>query len=181
MPRSCLFFRKKIFSLDICRAVVKKFADMRSKYLLYHTRKKFAPVSSLCSSLIRAKILPCALLRETITTLNLLFPHWDPATQHLLYSHNQTFRSIPPFEGPKRSSLREFTIWGERLLELYEEVYLSPPDNWRQLWIDRRNPHQWWTSWIAVVAFALSLVSCVASTIQAWASVKSLQLQKSAS
>ncbi|KAH9208022.1 hypothetical protein DL95DRAFT_270646, partial [Leptodontidium sp. 2 PMI_412] len=137
--------------------------DRRAKVLSIFSQKDF-----LSGHMQSAKILPCALLRETITTLNLLFPHWDPATQHLLYSHNQTFRSIPPFEGPKRSSLREFTIWGERLLELYEEVYLSPPDNWRQLWIDRRNPHQWWTSWIAVVAFALSLVSCVASTIQAW-------------
>jgi len=118
-----------------------------------------------------------AFLRETITTLNLLFPHWDPDTQDLLSKHNQNFHTIPPFAGPRRLDLGEFNYWRDALFELYEEVYLAPADSWRQLWVDRRNPHQWYTFWIALVVLILSVVSCVTSIIQAWASVAALKLQ----
>lgn len=120
-------------------------------------------------------ILPVALLRETITTLNLLFPQWDPQTQALLSAHGQDFHTLPPFEGPRRLDLSEFKYWRSHLLELYEEIYLAPADSWRQLWTDRRNPHQWWTFWIAVVVLALSIVSCITSVIQAWASIEALK------
>lgn len=128
-------------------------------------------------SLISAMIFSPAFLRETITTLNLLFPHWDPDTQDLLSKHNQNFHTIPPFAGPRRLDLGEFNYWRDALFELYEEVYLAPADSWRQLWVDRRNPHQWYTFWIALVVLILSVVSCVTSIIQAWASVAALKLQ----
>jgi len=123
--------------------------------------------------------LQTSFLKETILSLNMLFPQWDSGTQALLRAHGQTFDSEAPFEGPTQSSLYEFSIWRDRMLELYEEVYKAPPGTWAQLWLDRRNPHQWWTFWIALaVIVPLSTISCVASVVQAVVSVKSFQLQK---
>ncbi|KAK7995444.1 hypothetical protein PG990_014217 [Apiospora arundinis] len=125
----------------------------------------------------KGTVFPKVLLREAISTLNLLFPHWDPNTQSFLSAQNQSFHTIAPFTGPRRLDLNEFNYWRDQLSELYERVYLAPADSWRQLWADRRNPHQWWTFWIAVVVLVLSVISCVTSVIQAWASVKALTLQ----
>ena len=65
---------------------------------------------------------------------------------------------MAPFAGPRRLDLDKFVFWKDRLAELYEEIYLAPPDTWKHLWIDRRNPHQYYTFWIALVVLALSLV-----------------------
>lgn len=107
----------------------------------------------------------------------MLFPQWDSETQGLLSKHGQTFHSVGPFHGPRRLDLHEFDYWRDQLLELHEEIYLAPADSWRQLWIDRRNPHQYYTFWVALVVLILSSCSLIASIIQAWASVKSLNLQ----
>ena len=109
----------------------------------------------------------------------MLFPQWDTATQKLLQKHNQTFHYMVPFVGPNRLDFSDFHFWKDRLIELHEVVYCAPPESWKQLWLDRRNPHQYYTFWIALIVFALSLVSCIASIIQAWASVQSLRLQAS--
>ncbi|KAK8112657.1 hypothetical protein PG984_013183 [Apiospora sp. TS-2023a] len=140
-------------------------------FLLKHMEMQEKGGENKCS------VFPKGLLQETITTLNLLFPHWDPNTQNFLSTQNQTFHAIPPFAGPRRLDLNEFDYWRDQLTELYERVYLAPADSWRQLWADRRNPHQWWTFWVAVVVLVLSVISCAASVIQAWASMKALNLQ----
>lgn len=107
-------------------------------------------------------------------TLNLLFPQWDPQTQDLLQKHGQTFHTAGPFIALRRLDLHEFSFWRDQLFELYEEVYLAPADSWRQLWVDRRNPYQWYTFWVALIVLFLSLISCALSMVQAWASVKAL-------
>ena len=106
----------------------------------------------------------------------MLFPDWDRDTDKLLKKHGQDFHHQPPFDCPRTLNLKEFEYWGERLLELYEEVYLSPPVSLQQLWSDRRSPQQWSTFWTAQLILALTIVSCVASFVQAWASVKALQV-----
>jgi hypothetical protein len=116
------------------------------------------------------------MLTETIRTLNLLFPQWDPETDHLLKQHGQTFHDLPPFDGPHTLNLHEFDYWRYQLLELHEDIYRSPPVSWAQLWLDRRNPQQWYTFWIALIILMLTLVSCIASLVQAWASLKALRL-----
>ena len=119
------------------------------------------------------------LLRETIITLDLLFPAWDVETQQLLRKHRQTFHSVSPFTEPCQISLDGFYFWRDRLIRLQNDVYGAPPGSLRQLWVDRRNPHQYYTFWIAVFVFGMTLISLAASIVQAWASVKSLQLQAS--
>lgn len=108
----------------------------------------------------------------------MLFPHWDPCTDKVLKKHGQTFHDLAPFDGPRTLNLNEFDYWRQRLLELHEEVHLSPPVSLQQLWSDQRNPLQWSTFWTAQVILALTLVSCVASLVQAWASLKTLQFQQ---
>ncbi|GAB1317971.1 hypothetical protein MFIFM68171_08181 [Madurella fahalii] len=97
--------------------------------------------------------------------------------QSLLGKHGQIFHSVRPFHGPRRFDLNEFDFWRDHLLELYEEIYLAPADSWRQLWIDRRNPHQYYTFWVALIVLLLSTGSFIASIVQAWASVKALNIQ----
>lgn len=106
----------------------------------------------------------------------MLFPDWDEETDKLLKKHGQDFHHSAPFDGPRMLNLNEFEFWGERLLELYEEVFLSPPVSLRQLWSDRRSPQQWSVFWTAQIILALTIVSCLATFVQTWASVKALRL-----
>lgn len=115
-----------------------------------------------------------ALLQETIKSLNLLFPRWDPRTKALLRECGENFQDAGPFEGPKTLNVLEFNHWRDRILELYEEIYQSPPVSWAQLWRDRRNPQQFWTFWIALVILFLTFVSAATSIAQTIASFKAL-------
>ena len=115
-----------------------------------------------------------SVLAETIQSLDLLFPHWDFQTNKLLKEHGQSFHQVGPFPSSRRLNLCDFEHWRDRLAELYEEVYCCPPASWAQLWADRRNPQQWYTFWIALLILLLTIVSTIASIVQAWASVRSL-------
>lgn len=157
--------------------------DRRKKVLWVFPHKEFLQghldyesdeVSNPGTTDAQRRIFPEGLLRETILTLNLLFPPWDPSTNNLLKRHGQRFHEQEPLDEPGRLSLQEFSYWRDRLLDLYEIVFLAPPDGWRQLWADRRNRVQWYTFWIALVVLILSVVSCVASILQTWATLKSL-------
>jgi hypothetical protein len=84
--------------------------------------------------------------------------------------------------GSRPLKLRGFKYMREHLLELYEEVFLSPPASWAQLWSDRRNPQQWFTFWLAliiailtVIATFFTILGTVTSMIQTWATLKMLR------
>ena len=128
-----------------------------------------------CSNSPRTTI-PSTVLSETIRSLDLLFPFWDERTHKLLEREGQTFHQVGPFGDHRALNLCEFEHWRDRLSELYEEIFQSPPVSWAQLWTDRRNPQQFWTFWIALVILALTAVSSICSIVQAWASVKALYL-----
>ena len=118
--------------------------------------------------------IPSELLKETISSLDLLFPFWDNETVTLLRKEKQTFHTYGSVEATNNLSLQDFGYWRDRLLELHEEVFQSPPVSWAQLWRDRRSPQQFWTFWIALAILFLTILSTVATLIQAWASVKGL-------
>lgn len=118
-------------------------------------------------------LLPTSLLEETIKSLNPLFLMWETPTQRLLARERMKLR-LCSSSNPPRRSLQDFDHWRDRLLELHEEVYLAPPGSLKQLWADHRHPESWYVFWIGVVVLLLSLISCIASIIQAWASIKSL-------
>lgn len=71
------------------------------------------------------------MLKETILSLYLLFPHWDERTEKFLLKEGITFHHLTdPTVGSRSLNLRDFVHWRERLLELYEEIFLSPPASW---------------------------------------------------
>ena len=110
--------------------------------------------------------LPVTVLRETIQTLDLLFPFWDERTKALLKREGQSFHNITSHvDHGRRLHLLDFPHWKVRLLDVHEEIYQSTPASWAQLWLDRRNPQQFWTFWIALVILVLTLISTIASTV----------------
>ncbi|MCJ1311418.1 hypothetical protein MMC25_005089 [Agyrium rufum] len=119
-------------------------------------------------------LLPWAIYEETLDSLDLLFPHWDKHTDRLMKKHGKSFHQLGPFNGSRSLNLAGYLYWRDRLSEVYEEVYRCPPASWAQLWADRRNPQQWWTFWIALFILLLTVISTVASLVQAWASLKAL-------
>ena len=119
-------------------------------------------------------LIPIEVLQEAKLSLDLLFPFWDTKTVAFLEEEKQDFHEYGPFEVTRTPTLLDFDHWRDRLLELHEGVFLSPPATWGQLWRDRRNPQQFWTFWIAILILVLTLCSTVATIIQAWASLKAL-------
>lgn len=116
------------------------------------------------------------MLEETIQSLNLLFPLGDRDTNIFLTKEKQSFHlSRPHVMQADSMSFSDFDHWRDRLLEV-REVLDAPPVSWAQLWRDRRNPQQFWTFWIALIILALTALSLIASVVQAWATLKALQL-----
>ena len=119
-------------------------------------------------------MIPEPLIEETLETLDLLFPFGDGKTIKFLSQNQQSIHEEGPFSSTRTLDLNDFTYWRDRLRELHEEIFHSPPERWLQLWLDRRNPQQWLTLWIAFVVFLLTIISTAASIVQAWAAVKAL-------
>ncbi|KAE9374018.1 hypothetical protein N431DRAFT_335636 [Stipitochalara longipes BDJ] len=115
--------------------------------------------------------IPLSVLKETITSLDLLFPHWDSQTANFMLQHDHTFHLEGPFDNTRPLSLTEFSHWRNRILELHQ-VFNSPPTGWSQLWADRRNPLQWYTFWLAVVILILTvlfgMISSITSVMQTY-------------
>ena len=107
---------------------------------------------------------PKDLLDETLRTLQMLFPNWDKRTQDFSARNGKPL--ILPAAGRRVLDLRKYHYWRERLLELYEEVYLSPPTGLKQLWRDRRDPEKYSTFIIGVMVAILTIVSTFTSVIQ---------------
>lgn len=116
------------------------------------------------------------LYEETNRTLDLLFPTWDKATRRLLESGGKTFR-LHYFSSQDRVlDLNQYSYWRDRLLELNEDIFLAPPEGWTQLWRDRRDPQKFWTFWLMLSVFTMTIVSTVASVLQAAATLKASPL-----
>lgn len=126
-------------------------------------------------------LIPISVLKETILSLNLLFPHWDTFTENFMLQHDQTFHLDGPFNESRPLSLSDFDHWRDRLLELYQ-IFHSPPVGWTQLWADRRNPLQWYTFWIAIVILVLTVVfgiiSSVTAIMQTYLALESLKVTR---
>lgn len=114
--------------------------------------------------------LDVSIYEEASRTLDLLFPPWDPKTQRFL--KQQRRENILAYAQPRELDLKHYSIWRDRLLELNEDIFLAPPEGWVQLWNDRRDPQKFWTFWIALIIFFLTMVSTVATVLQTWATLR---------
>lgn len=125
--------------------------------------------------------MPEALIKETILSLNLLFPDWNPRTERFLHKTSQSEVAEAAVDAPLRLHLSDFYYWQDRLADLHL-ASKSAPTTWRQMWTDDRNPLQWYTFWFAVAVLVLTLIfgiiSSITASMQTRYAYESLQLTR---
>lgn len=115
--------------------------------------------------------IPRDVLEEVLDTLDLLFPPFDVATQHLLDKEGQQSLYTLGCRRSNRSlDLGYYQYFGEKL-EYLAEAFDSPR-TWRQLALDRRNKLEWSAFWVTVMVAILTVISIPCNIIQATYSVK---------
>ena len=127
---------------------------------------------------------PRALLEETIRTISLLLPPIlgkpnpfflrDPK----LHTLDQGALLCPRLNSTERQIIK-FSYWRDRLALLKRTFDEAEPQTLRQLWEDDRKKQQWFTFWVAVLVFVMTVffgvVQSAGAWVQAWASVRQLQ------
>lgn len=117
----------------------------------------------LISHLESSDVLPEDFVRETIQTLDLLFPFGEEGTRKYLDQTGQTFYRTSSRDLSRVTDFGEFRYWRKRLEDLHD-VFHQAPRNILQLWYDRRNPLQWWTFWLAALIALLTIVFGIISS-----------------
>ncbi|KAL7937294.1 hypothetical protein V8C35DRAFT_292122 [Trichoderma chlorosporum] len=124
---------------------------------------------------------PSSFIQETLDTLALLFPSSDNETSKWLKS----LEVIDPRLSKCGSLLtrerrfENFNYWHDQLVILKQAFDESSPRNISQWWFDRRNGVQWYTFWIAILVFVVTIffgiVQSVEGALQVYLSYKSMQ------
>lgn len=127
---------------------------------------------------------PDGFIDETLRTLSLLFPQNDRKSYRWVRSQivEHTLDSSILRCGNLRAQNRRFEhfpFWHDRLVILKQAFDESSPRGLRQWWKDRRNSVQWYTFWVAVLVFAMTLffglVQSVEGALQVYLSWKALK------
>ncbi|KAF2010598.1 hypothetical protein BU24DRAFT_61421 [Aaosphaeria arxii CBS 175.79] len=112
-----------------------------------------------------SSILPEDLLRETLTTLSILFPVGDEDTEAFLQDQNIQFWNDYSARESGFRGLDDFKYWKHRLTQLLT-LYHGPPETVIQTLLDTRNVSQFATLWVAIFGvFFLTILFGVLSTI----------------
>lgn len=131
-----------------------------------------------------SSLLPRALVDETIRSISLLVPPvlGEPNPWFQKEHRKRRLDAQAGVCGRLNSSERQidkFFYWRDRLVLLKRTFDDAEPRNVRQLWYDDRKKTQWFTFWVAVLVFVMTvffgLIQSVAGIVQAWASVQSLK------
>ena len=132
--------------------------------------------------------LPKTLVNETIRSISLLVPPilGDPNPWFQQQRQKSLVDSSAGVCDRLNSSERQidkFLYWRDRLVLLKRTFDDAEPRNISQLWFDDRKKTQWFTFWVAVLVFVMTVffgvIQSVAGIVQAWASVQSLKSQDS--
>ena len=133
-------------------------------------------------------LLPKFLVDETIRSISLLMP---PVLGELnpWFQQQRKENLIDAQAGvcdrlnSSERQIEKFIYWRDRLVLLKRTFDDAEPRSISQLWWDDRKKTQWFTFWVAVLVFIMTVffgvVQSVAGIVQAWASVQSLRAQKS--
>lgn len=154
--------------------------DDDTKVMLFHH------VSALRLLFSPSKLPVRDLADETIRSLALLIPPtlgaaspWFEQQQREHHLDSEAGR-CDRLNSSERQ-IDKFHYWRERLVLLKRTYDDAEPKNLSQLWWDDRKKTQWFTFWVAVLVFIMTVffgvIQSVASIVQAWASVKSLKAQ----
>lgn len=128
---------------------------------------------------------PKDFLDETLRTIALLIPpvlggpnSWFEA--QLLKGLDSHAGILDRLNSSERQITR-FKYWRDRLVLLKRTFDEAEPRTISQLYHDDRKKTQWFTFWVAVLVFVMTIffgvIQSIASIIQAWASVKALHGQ----
>ncbi len=130
--------------------------------------------------------LPKVLVDETIRSISLLVPPvlgepnpWfqQQRKKHLIDAQAGVCDRLNSSE----RQIEKFMYWRDRLVLLKRTFDDAEPRNISQLWWDDRKKTQWFTFWVAVLVFIMTvffgIIQSVAGTVQAWASLQSLKAQ----
>ena len=154
--------------------------DDDSKVMLFH------PVSvlELHARSQHVSTLPPELVNETIRTIALLVPP-VLGESNRWFQAQQRRHKIDPAAGlcdrlnSSQRRIDRFDYWRDRLVVLKRTFDEAEPSTLSQLWYDDRKKTQWFTFWVAVLVFILTVffgvIQSVAGIVQAWASVKALK------
>ena len=135
-------------------------------------------------------LLPKVLVEETIRSISLLVPPvlGEP---NPWFQQQRKKKLIDAQAGicdrlnSSERQIEKFLYWRDRLVLLKRTFDDAEPRNISQLWWDDRKKTQWFTFWVAVLVFIMTVffgvVQSVAGIVQAWASVQSLKAQNAQS
>lgn len=119
-------------------------------------------------------IFPNNFLDETQRTLSLMLPVTDISSVKKWFSSKQKRLGLDPAAGDCRHlraaqrNIQNFDFWRDRLIIAREVFDLSQPSGLLHFWRDDRNKVQWWTFWIAVTVFLLTLIGVIESALQVY-------------
>ena len=135
-----------------------------------------------------SSLLPKVLVDETIRSISLLVP--PVLGEPNPWFQQQRKKSLIDAQAgvcdrlnSSERQIEQFMYWRDRLVLLKRTFDDAEPRNISQLWWDDRKKTQWFTFWVAVLVFIMTVffgvIQSVAGIVQAWASVQSLKAQNS--
>ena len=155
--------------------------DDDTKVMIYHQ------VSALqLHKYSQTSVISPDLADETIRSISLLVPpvlgELNPWFRKEQQKHNLDAQAgLCDRLNSSDRQINNFPFWRDRLVLLKRTYDETEPKTLAQLWWDDRKKTQWFTFWVAVLVFIMTVffgvIQSVASIVQAWASVKSLKAQ----
>ncbi len=140
--------------------------------------------------LSNSSTLPRMLVDETVRSISLLIPPvlGEPnpwfKQQQLKCPVDASAGTCERLNSSDRQ-IDNFLYWRDRLVLLKRTFDDAEPRKISQLWFDDRKKTQWFTFWVAVLVFIMTVffgvIQSVAGIVQAWASVQSLKAQNAPS
>lgn len=137
--------------------------------------------------LVKQAFFPAGFLDETLRTFSLLFPQNDAASRKWLGTQvrgrgNDTLDPALLSSGSLWTHERRyenFKYWNNRLVILKQALDDARPQTMMQWWHDRRNGVQWYTFWVAILVFMVTIffgiVQSLEGALQVWLSWKSME------
>ncbi|KAI0404883.1 hypothetical protein F4802DRAFT_597816 [Xylaria palmicola] len=132
---------------------------------------------------VQRQMFPPGFVDETLRTLSLLLPQNDNRTQAWVGSQIEDHGLDPLLAecgslATHERRFENFHYWNNRLVILKQALDESRPTTLSQWWFDRRNGVQWYTFWVAILVFLVTiffgLIQSLEGALQVYFSWKAL-------
>jgi hypothetical protein len=117
------------------------------------------------------QLFPPGFIDETLRTLALLFPQNDKKSmvwlrrQILEGDLDESLARCGNLRGQSRR-FEKFPFWHERLVYLKQAFDECSPRTPKQWWNDRRNSVQWYTFWVAILIFVMTVFFGIVQSVE---------------